>query len=176
MGKVIHKELKFENTIKCYMHKTESIVEKETQTILKNFKVQTVLLITARRPGLMIINKKNRTCRRVDFSVPAKHQVKIKKGEKKRQVLGPFWRTKKAVRNEGDGDTIGKWHAWNSPQRIGKEAGSVKNSVDNPNYSIGMILQEYWDEFWKPEETCCHSVTSEWPSANAGVKILQKVK
>ena len=29
---------------------------------------------------------------------------------------------------------------------------------------------EYWEEFWKLEETCCHSNSSERPSANANVK------
>ena len=29
---------------------------------------------------------------------------------------------------------------------------------------------EYWEEFWRLEETCCHSNSSERPSANADVK------
>ena len=35
---------------------------------------------------------------------------------------------------------------------------------------------EYWEEWWRFEETCCHSDSSENPSANAGVKISGKSK
>ena len=31
---------------------------------------------------------------------------------------------------------------------------------------------EYWEESWRLEETCCHSISSERPSAYADVKIL----
>ena len=31
---------------------------------------------------------------------------------------------------------------------------------------------EYWEESWRLEETCCHSISSERPSANADVKTL----
>ena len=33
---------------------------------------------------------------------------------------------------------------------------------------------QYWEEFWWLEETCCHSNSSEKPSANACVKNSQK--
>ena len=33
---------------------------------------------------------------------------------------------------------------------------------------------EYWEESWRLEKTCCHSNSSEKPSANAGVKNSQK--
>ena len=36
------------------------------------------------------------------------------------------------------------------------------------NYTI--IKIEYWEESWRLEETCCHSDSSEKPSASAGVK------
>ena len=35
---------------------------------------------------------------------------------------------------------------------------------------------EYSEEFWRPEETCCHSASSEIPSANADVKNSKGVK
>ena len=31
---------------------------------------------------------------------------------------------------------------------------------------------EYWEQSWKIEGTCCHSNSSERPSANADVKTL----
>ena len=33
---------------------------------------------------------------------------------------------------------------------------------------------EYWEESWILEETCCHSESSEKPSANADVKYFNK--
>ena len=39
-------------------------------------------LISARRPDLVIISNKERTCRIVGFVVPADHRVKLKEREK----------------------------------------------------------------------------------------------
>ena len=33
----------------------------------------------------------------------------------------------------------------------------------------------YWEEFWRPEETCYHSDSSERPSSNAGGKNFKGV-
>ena len=49
---------------------------------------QTDHLIPARRPDLIIINKKKkRTCKIVDFAVPADHRIKLKECEKKDKCL-----------------------------------------------------------------------------------------
>ena len=39
--------------------------------------------IPARRPFLIIINKKKRTCKIVDFAIPADHRINLKECEKK---------------------------------------------------------------------------------------------
>ena len=39
------------------MHNSESVLENETNKILWNFKIQKIHPISARRPGLVIINK-----------------------------------------------------------------------------------------------------------------------
>ena len=39
--------------------------------------IQTNQLISAGRPDIIIINKKERTCRIVDFAVSADHRVKL---------------------------------------------------------------------------------------------------
>ena len=44
-------------------------------------------VISARRPDLIIINKKKRTRRIVDFTVPSDHRVKLKETEKKDMYL-----------------------------------------------------------------------------------------
>ena len=69
------------------MHKPESVLENETHKILWDFEIQTDHLIPARRPDLVLINKKKRTCHIVDFAVPADHRVKLKEIEKKDKCL-----------------------------------------------------------------------------------------
>ena len=56
------------------MQNPESILENETHKILWDFEKQTDHLISARRPDLVIINKKKRACRIVDFAVPEKEK------------------------------------------------------------------------------------------------------
>ena len=87
VGKVIHWELcqklKFDDTNKWYTHNPESVLENETHKLLWDFEIQTNHLISARRPDLVIVNKKKRTCRIVDFTGLAEHSVKLKENEKK---------------------------------------------------------------------------------------------
>ena len=66
-GKELCKRLKFDHTTKCYMHKPESVVENEIYKILCDFSIEMDHLIQARRPDLVIINEKKRTCI-VDFA------------------------------------------------------------------------------------------------------------
>ena len=54
---------------------------------LGDFEIQKDHVISARQPDLIIINKKKRTCRIVDFAAPANHIVKLKEGEKKDKYL-----------------------------------------------------------------------------------------
>ena len=60
-----------------------------THKLLWDFDIQTDHLISARRPGLIIINKKKkkRICKIVDFAVPADHRIKLKECEKKYKYL-----------------------------------------------------------------------------------------
>ena len=55
--------------------------------ILWDFDMHTDHLISARRPDLIIINKKKRTCKIVDFAVPADHRIKLKECEKEDKYL-----------------------------------------------------------------------------------------
>ena len=90
VGKVIHweicKKCKFDHTNKWYMHNPAPVLENVTHKLRWDFNIQTDHLIPARRPDLIIINKKKkkkRTCKIVDFAVPADHRVKMKECEKK---------------------------------------------------------------------------------------------
>ena len=60
----------------------ESVPENETHKLPCDFEIQTDHLISARRPDL-IINKKERICRIVDFADPADHTVKLKESGNK---------------------------------------------------------------------------------------------
>ena len=49
-----------------------------------DFDIETDHLISARRPDPIIINKKEKKCKIVDFAVPANYRVKLKESEKKK--------------------------------------------------------------------------------------------
>ena len=89
MGNVIHwklcKKFKLDHTNKGYVHN----LEKEMHKLLWGFEIQTDHLITARRTDLVIIYKKMRTCRIVNFAVPVDPRVIIKESEKRNKYLDP---------------------------------------------------------------------------------------
>ena len=91
VGKVIHwemcKKFKFDYTNKWYMNNPASVLENDTHKLLWDFDIQMDHLISARRSDLIIINKKKRTCKIVDFSVLADHRIKLKGSEKKDKYL-----------------------------------------------------------------------------------------
>ena len=95
VGKMIHWELcnKFEidYTNKWYIHNPESVLENETQTPLGFWDTGgSPNLGQAIRPTNNQQQKKKgkkRTCRIVDFAVPADHRLKLKENEKKDKYL-----------------------------------------------------------------------------------------
>ena len=93
VGKGIHwemcKKFKFDHTNKWYMHNPAPVLENDSHKLLWDFDIQTDHLIPARRPDLIMINKKKkkRTCKIVDFTVPADHRIKLKECEKKDKHL-----------------------------------------------------------------------------------------
>ena len=78
----------FDHTNKWHMHNPAPLLENESHKLLWDFNIQTDNLIPARRPDLIIINKKKkRICKIVDFAVPADHRINLKKSEKKDKYL-----------------------------------------------------------------------------------------
>ena len=69
------------------MHNPAPVLENDLHKLLWDFNIQTDHLIPAKRPDLIIINKKKRTCKIVDFAVPADHRIKQKECEKKDKYL-----------------------------------------------------------------------------------------
>ena len=69
------------------MHNPAPVLENDTHKLLWDFDIHMDHRISARRPDLIIINKKKRICKIVDFAVPADHRVKLKECEKKDKYL-----------------------------------------------------------------------------------------
>ena len=63
-------------------HSTGHILENETHCILWKFEIKTDHIISARRPDLVIVKKKKRTCQIEDFAVQGNHKVKINESKK----------------------------------------------------------------------------------------------
>ena len=74
------------------MHNPESAPTKknDTHTILWDFEIKTDHLISARRLNIVMVRKK-RTCRPVDFNVPDEHMVKLMENEKRDKYLDLAW-------------------------------------------------------------------------------------
>ena len=118
VGKVIHWEMcktfKFDHTNKWYMHNQVPVLEYDTHKLLWDFDIHTDHLISARRPDLIIINKKKRTCKIVELAVPDDHRIKLKECEKKDKYLELARELKKTVEHAGDNYTNCNWCVWNS--------------------------------------------------------------
>ena len=161
------KKLKFDHTNKWCMHNPAPVLENATHKLLWDFDIQTDHLIPARRPDLIIINKKKRTCKIVNFAVPADHRINLKECEKRDKYLDLARELKKL---------------WNMqvtiiPMVIGAfetvTKGLLKGLEDEwrpSKWQQCWERPEYQEESWRLEETCCLSDSSEKPSANADVK------
>ena len=90
----------------------------------------------ARRPDQVIVNKeiKKRTCRKVNFTIPANHKVKLKESEKRNKCLALVRELKKTMEHESDGDTSCCWCARYSHQRISKRTGELGNKRTRGNH------------------------------------------
>ena len=69
------------------MHNPAPVLENDSHKLLWVFNIQTDQLIPARRRDLIIINKKKRICKIVDFAVPADHRINVKESEKRDKYL-----------------------------------------------------------------------------------------
>ena len=96
------------------MHNPAPVLENDTHKHLWHFDIQTDHLISARRPDLITINKKKRTCKIVNFAVPADHRIKLKECEKKDIYLDLARELKKTMEHAGDNYTNCNWCVWNS--------------------------------------------------------------
>ena len=65
------------------MQNPESFMENKMHKVLWDFENQTDYLISARRPDIVVVYKKKRTCLIVNFAVPVDHRLKLKEGGKR---------------------------------------------------------------------------------------------
>ena len=70
------KKFKFDHTNKWYLDNPVSVLENAAHKLQWDFYIQTDHLISASRPGLIIINKKI-----VEFVLPADHRIKLKESD-----------------------------------------------------------------------------------------------
>ena len=94
LGKIVHwklaKKCNFEAGDKWYEHEPESVLENEDYKILWNFSIQTDHVIEAWRPDLVVVDKKERSCKILDFAVSGDSRIEEKEKDKieKYQDLG----------------------------------------------------------------------------------------
>ena len=96
------------------MHNPEPVLENDTHKLLWDFDIQTDHRISARRPDLIIINKKEKKkiCKIFNFDVPADHRIKLKECEKRDKYLDLARELKKTMEHEGDNYTNCDWCLW----------------------------------------------------------------
>ena len=85
-GKIVHwklaKKCGFVVSDKWFEHEAESVLENEDYKILWDFSIQTDHVIEARRPDVVLVDKKERTCKVIDFAVPGDSRIEDKEREK----------------------------------------------------------------------------------------------
>ena len=86
VGKKVHWEVSkrcgFDVNEKWYEHEPDAVSENNDFHILWDFEVQTDHVIEARRPDMIVTDKKNNTCKIIDFAVPFDSRVDAKEMEK----------------------------------------------------------------------------------------------
>ena len=77
------------------MHNQAPILENNTHKLLWDFGIHSDNLISDRIPDLIMIKKKKRTYKIVDFAIPTDHKIKLKECEKKDKYIDLAWKLKK---------------------------------------------------------------------------------
>ena len=127
-----------------------SVLVNDTPKLLWKFDIQTDTLISARRLGLMIINKKERTCRIVDLAIPGDHKVKLKEHEKSDKYLD-FARELKNPWNITETFVLIVLAAFGTVTKgfvQGLEDLEISGWVEISKLQHFRDLSEYWEESW----------------------------
>ena len=92
------------------MHNPAPVLENNTHKLLWDFDIHTGHLMS--RPNNN--QKKKRTCKIVDFAVPANHRIKLKECKMKDKYLDLARELKKTMEHAGDNYDNCNWCVWNS--------------------------------------------------------------
>ena len=90
----------FETGYKWHEHEPESVLENHDYKTLWDFSIQTNHVIEARRPDLVVVHRKERSCKIIDFAIPGdstteeKKNDKIEKYQDFRRELQKIWNVK----------------------------------------------------------------------------------
>ena len=108
----------------------------------------------------------------MDFAVPEDHRIKLKECEKKNKYLDLARELKKLWNMQVTiiPIVIGAFGMVTKGLLKGLEDLEVGGGVESIKQLHYWKRPEYWEESWRLEETCCHSDSSEKPSANTDVK------
>ena len=86
LEKIVHwkvaRKCNFEAGDKWYEHEPESVLGNEDYKILWDFSIQIDYIIEARRPDLIVVDKKERSCEIIDFAVPRDSRIEEKEKNK----------------------------------------------------------------------------------------------
>ena len=82
LEKIVHwklaKKCNFEAGDKWYEPEQECVLDNEDYKILWDFRIQTDHIIEARRPDLVVVGKKERSCKIIHFAVPGDSKIEEK--------------------------------------------------------------------------------------------------
>ena len=86
LGKIVHckvaRKCNFEAGDEWYEHEPESDLENKDYEIFWDFSIQTNHVIKARRSDLAVVNKKERSCKIIDFAVSGDGRIEEKEKDK----------------------------------------------------------------------------------------------
>ena len=79
LGKIVHRKLakkcNFEAGDKWHEHYPGNLLKTEGYKILWNFSIQTDHVIEAQKLDLIVVDKKRRTCKIIDFAAPGDSRI-----------------------------------------------------------------------------------------------------
>ena len=152
-----------------------------SKRVVWDFAIQTDHLIWARRPDLIIINRelaeewtynnKQRTCRGVDFAVPANHNIKLKEREKKDKYIDLARELKKLHNMKVTIITIVVSALGTVAKGLikGLEDMEIRKREETIRLLHYWDRLKYWAESWTLEKTSYLSSSSERRSVNTDV-------
>ena len=151
------------------MHNQAPFLENNTHKLLWDFDIRTDHLLSARRPGQKIINRKKGICKIVDFAVPADYRIKLKECEKKDKYLN-LSRELKNIWNMQVTNVFGAFGTVTKGLLKGLEDLEVGGGVVTIQTTTLLRTTRILRRVLETWGDCCHPDSCEKPSANADVK------